>query len=237
MAFTFFFRDTEALELLVEHALPAVRGQSRIRVWDAGCAHGPEAYTLAILLRERMSSFLFRNVTIHASDVDASFAARVGEGIYPEGELGRIPAELFTRYFSAAERPGCFQIAEEIRRRVEFHRHDLLSLQPLREGLSLIVCKNVLLHFEERQRCDVLRMFHAAMRTDGLLVMEQTQKMPEELRPLFQQVAPHAQVYRKVEIPAGLAPRRGFGALRRVDVPVDHFVPSCSYKFPVSSGG
>ncbi len=205
MAFTFFFRDSQILEMLIEHSLPAMCGQSHIRIWDAGCAHGPEPYSLAILLRERMSEFLFRNVRIHATDIDPSFASKVTLGTYPEGELKRIPPDLFERYFRAVEKPGHFQIVDEIRSRFEFAVHDLLSLRPIREGFTLIVCKNVLLHFDEQRRCDVLRMFHAAMHNDGLLAMEHTQKMPEALRPLFQQVAPNAQVYRKIEFSPGPA--------------------------------
>ena len=60
MAFTFFFRDSETLELAIEEALPSLQGRAFIHVWDAGCAHGPEPYTLAILLRERMSDYHLR---------------------------------------------------------------------------------------------------------------------------------------------------------------------------------
>jgi chemotaxis protein methyltransferase CheR len=208
MAFTFFFRDEQTLKLLVEHALPVLQGQAFIRIWDAGCAHGPEPYTLAILLRERMSEVLFRNVRIIATDVDPQFREQVVSGVFAEEELRRVPADLFQRYFRPADRAPCtqgrgqFQIVDEVRSRIEFVRHDLISLVPVRQDLSLIVCKNVLLHFDERQRCDVLKMFHGALRKDGLLVMEHTQKVPEALRPLLEQVAPNAQVYRKIEVPA-----------------------------------
>jgi len=197
MAFTFFFRDAETLAAGVAKALPAMQGQCYIRVWDAGCAHGPEPYTLAILLRKQMSDFLFRNVRILATDVDAGFGEQVANGIYPEGELQRMPPDVFDDYFHKTADPGFFQVADEIRARVEFSRHDLLSLQPIRQGLTMIVCKNVLLHFSERQRCAVLKMFHQALRADGLLVMEHTQKMPESLRPRFDQVTAGAQIYRK----------------------------------------
>ena len=40
-------------------------------------------------------------------------------------------------------------------------------------------------------------MFHEALQPNGTLVMEHTQKLPNTLRALFQQVAPYAQVYRK----------------------------------------
>jgi hypothetical protein len=55
VAFTFFFRDAQTLELLIEQSLPTLCGQAFIRIWDAGCAHGPEPYTLAMLLRERLN--------------------------------------------------------------------------------------------------------------------------------------------------------------------------------------
>jgi chemotaxis protein methyltransferase CheR len=237
MAFTFFFRDEDAIAVLLDHALPVIQGQAFIHVWDAGCAHGPEPYTLAILLRQRMSEFLFRNVRIHATDIDAQLGARAAAGLFPEEELRRIPPDLFRRYFRATDRSGWFQVVDELRSRVEFAHHDLLSLTPVRQGLSLIVCKNVLLHFNERQRCDVLRMFHGALRKDGLLVMEHTQKVPEALRPLLEQVAPNAQVYRKTDLPAADACRLDSGEAGRVGLSSDSHLPHRGYAHHVTSGG
>jgi chemotaxis protein methyltransferase CheR len=199
MAFTFFFRDAETLELAVAEALPDLRGRAFIHVWDAGCAHGPEPYTLAILLRERMSDFIFRNVRIHATDVDATFAERVRGGIFAAGEIQRVPPKIVDRYFRPAATPGFVEVVPELRAKIEFSVHDLLCGRPIREGLSMVVCKNVLLHFEEAQRIEVLRMFHTAMQPGGVLVMEHTQKLPPGLTPYFRQVAPHAQVYRKLD--------------------------------------
>jgi chemotaxis protein methyltransferase CheR len=184
-----------------------------------------------------MSEMLFRNVRIHATDVDGQFGPQVVSGVFPEGELQRIPGDLFERYFRPADQPGCFQVVEEIRSRVRFERHDLLSLKPVRENVSLVVCKNVLLHFSERQREDVLRMFHAAMREDGLLVMEHTQKMPETLRGLFVQTAPNAQVYRRIEVPAAALRGRLSGAAARVDLPEGKSLPRRGRQPHVLSGG
>lgn len=62
MAFTFFFRDSQALELAIDEALPSLRGRAFIHVWDAGCAHGPEPYTLAILYRKVEPAFVEHQV-------------------------------------------------------------------------------------------------------------------------------------------------------------------------------
>jgi chemotaxis protein methyltransferase CheR len=206
VAFTFFFRDSETLELAIDEALPSLQGRAFIHVWDAGCAHGPEPYTLAILLREQMSDYVFRNVHIHATDIDSSFAGQVAAGVFAETEVKRVPPEIFQKYFRSAARPGFVEVVPELRAKVAFSHRDLLSLRPIREGLSLIVCKNVLLHFDETQRIDVLQMFHRALQPGGILVMERTQKLPETLATRFRQVAPYAQVFRKLD-PLVVEPR------------------------------
>jgi chemotaxis protein methyltransferase CheR len=199
MAFTFFFRDTQTLELLAEHALPELKQQQYINVWDAGCAMGPEPYSLAIILRENMGHFLFRNVRIHATDIDESnFGEIIAQGVYPETALKRIPSEYFSRYFAPYHTPGYFQISAEIRSAVRFQRHDLLTLQPPREDFGLIVCKNVLLHFAQEERSQVVQMFHRALIEGGYFVTEQTQKLPPGTETLFRQVVGAAQLFRKV---------------------------------------
>ena len=199
MAFTYFFRDLQTLEQMVEYALPSLKNRRQISVWDAGCAHGPEPYTIAILLRENMGHFMFRNTRIYATDIDISnqFGKVIEEGVYPDEEIKRIPDEIRLKYFRESGRPGHFQIADELRSCVRFHRSDLLDLQPICTDIGLIVCKNVLLHFQDAQRVDVIRMYHNALQDNGFLMMEQTQKMPSELEDLFDQVVPNAQLFKK----------------------------------------
>lgn len=202
MAFTFFFRDTQTLELIAELALPSLKQRRYIRVWDAGCAMGPEPYSLAILLRENMGHFLFRNVRIYATDIDESdFGKIIARGVYGESELKRIPEEYFERHFKPANEPGFFEISHEIKNAVQFQRHDLLSLKPVRSDFGLIVCKNVLLHFSPAQRVEVINMFYNALEPGGYLVMEQTQKMPSDNEMQFQQITPAAQLFQKVNLP------------------------------------
>ncbi len=202
MAFTYFFRDMQTLEVIRDLVLPPLRTRRYIDVWDAGCANGPEPYSIAIILRENMGHFQFRNVRIHASDIDESkiFGDIIDKGIYSEEEVKRIPKEILGRYFGPNGKPGYFQITEEIRKSVTFQRHDLLRLKPSRADFGLVVCKNVLLHFKEAERINVIQMFHRVLSDGGFFVTEQTQKLPVELRHLFEPVVSNAQVFRKVSI-------------------------------------
>jgi len=97
MAFTFFFRDRETLDLICELVLPKLRDRKYINIWDAGCADGPEAYSLAIMLKENMGDFGFRNVRIYATDIDESgdFGNVINKGIYPKDAIKRIDMQIF----------------------------------------------------------------------------------------------------------------------------------------------
>ena len=202
MAFTFFFRDLQALTLATAHVAPELAGRRRPKIWDAGCATGPEPYTLAILLAGQLGPFAFGNLRIVASDLDETgqFEAIVKDAEYRRSDLERMPSGVIEEYFEETERPEYFRLTEQIRAAVQFMRHDLLSFVEVEDGFSLIVCKNVLLHFSHDQRVDVIRMFHRALAPGGSLVTEHTQKMPGEVTCLFQQVAAHGQLFTKLEL-------------------------------------
>lgn len=204
MAFTFFFRDQQVLEKAVEHCLPAIAGRNHPRIWDAGAAMGQEAYTLSIMFAERMGHFAFNNLRIHATDVEdtGSFAQVIEAGLYSKDELSRLPEGIFEKYFDANGKPGHFRVVDKVRERVVFQCHDLLSFKEIGNDYSLVVCKNVLLHFQPLERVEVLKMFHRALAPGGLFVTEQTQEMPPEFGPLFERVIPDGQLFRKLEAQA-----------------------------------
>lgn len=200
MAFTYFFRDLQTLEAIRDHALQDLKAKRYIDIWDAGCAMGQEPYSLSMILYECIGHMYFRNVRILATDIDQSnlFGDIIAKAIYPEPQIQRIPKEIFNQFFSPCEQENSFQLNLDIRNSVSFQKHDLLSLTPPRVDFSLIVCKNVLLHFSELQRIEVVKMFHRALSDGGFLVMEQTQKLPLEVEKLFEPVVTHSKIFRKV---------------------------------------
>lgn len=199
MAFTYFFRDLQTLEMIRDYVAARWRARGRISIWDAGCAMGPEPYSLAIILKENMGKMLFRNVRIYGSDWDESghFGDIIREGIYPEDQIKRLPKEILAKYFRPNGKPGYAVLSDEIINSVTFQWHDLLSLKPIGQNFDLVLCKNVLLHFKKEERVHVINMFHNALAAGGFFVTEQTQKMPGETSHLFDQVASNAQLFRK----------------------------------------
>ena len=200
MAFTYFFRDLQTLEIICDLAIPVLKSRKYINIWDAGCAMGPEPYTLAMLLRERIGNMYFRNIKIKATDIDGSnlFDNIILAAVYPREQVERIPKDILEKYFVKDDKEDHYRLNDEIRKSVTFKKHDLLTLASIGDDFGLILCKNVLLHFNEMQRIQVIRMFHDSLIEGGFLAMEQTQKLPKELENLFEPIVSNAQLYRKI---------------------------------------
>jgi len=200
MAFTYFFRDLATLHAVRDHVIPELRKHRYIYVWDAGCAMGPEPYSLAIIFKEALGHYGFRRLKIYATDLDEEshqFGRIIAEGIYPEETIKRIPRDVFRKHFSPGNKPGYFKIADEIIQCVSFQRHDLRTLKPVRDHFGLIVCKNVLLHIPESERISIIKMFYSCLTPGGFLVTEQTQKMPRETAYLFKHITTNVQLFQK----------------------------------------
>jgi len=199
MAFTYFFRDRQTLDQIKEHVIPTTAGKTSIKVWDAGCAMGPEPYSVAIYFAENMGRFAFKNVMIDATDIDRSnlFEKIIVEGIYNIEEIKRLPKDILQKYFAPIDTPNKYQIDYNLRQRIRFQKHDLTTLNPVGENYNLILCKNVLLHLKYQERIDVLKMFHDSLSNEGFFVTEQTQKIPVEIEHLFIKVSNEAQIFKK----------------------------------------
>lgn len=202
MAFTYFFRDLQTLQLICDHVMPELKTRQRVKIWDAGSAMGPEPYSLSMMIREQTGHMYFRNVKIVASDLDISntFKDTIETAVYPREMIERVESKYVSKYFTALEEKSHYKINDEIRNSLEFVRHDLLSLKPVGKDFGLIICKNVLLHFNEAERVSVLKMFHKSLADNGFLAMEQTQKLPYSMENYFEPVVSNAQIYRKVKV-------------------------------------
>jgi chemotaxis protein methyltransferase CheR len=201
MAYTSFFRDPDALGAINEIAIPALSYKREIRVWDAGCATGEEPYTLAMLFAAKLGPFTFRNLDILATDHEESsfpqFAQRISSALYSRKDIFWVPQDIRERHFMPTEDPEIFCLTPEIRDRVRYLKHDLLTYEAPERGKSLVVCKNVLMHFSAEQQLGVLGMYYGAMDADAFLALDGNQAMPEEFAGRFARVEPGVPLFRK----------------------------------------
>ena len=186
-----FYRDPTTYAAL----LPILAEQTRSRPqrwWSAGCAGGEEAYTLALLAAE-IPEF-GSQVEIVASDVSPEILAKARSGIFNATHLGKVSAAEQERCFSAAGRD--YQLNEELRRRVQFFQHDLLSDAPY-PAADLILCRYVLIYVNTAEQEEVLTRFAAALPVGGLLVLGRTESLRDRAG-LFTPLNMQERIYQRI---------------------------------------
>jgi len=160
---TYFFRHPEHLHMLAR--LAGSHPGPLFHVWSAGCATGEEPYSIAMaLLSAGMPEGRFR---VLATDVSGRALQRAREGVYGPWSLRRIEPELERRFL--APQGEEFSVVPQVRRSVDFRRHNLAVDAPPAVGLSAIFCRNVLIYFSPELVREVLARFVAALAPGGLL--------------------------------------------------------------------
>ena len=181
---TRFFRHRAQLAALAERVMPALR--SPVAAWSAGCASGEEAWTLAMLLAERGLGF-----DVWATDLSATALARARQGRYAAARVeADVPPALRARYFRRIGDDDV--INDRLRAHVRFDAHNLLAATGGRE-LDLILCRNVLIYFDEARRAEAVARLVRALKPGGWLVVGYS----EALRDQQELTAEAHAIYRK----------------------------------------
>ncbi len=166
-----FFRQPDRYEELRRQHLPALAQSGHpLRIWSAGCSIGAEPYSLAMLATELPRG---RVAPILATDIDDTILQRARSGAgYSAADVRHIPPEFRAAYVTA--NGDTFDLADSIRRMVEFKRHDLLR-DPYPQNLDLIVCRNVVIYFTDEAKGAIYTKFFDALRPGGLLFVGGTE--------------------------------------------------------------
>jgi two-component system CheB/CheR fusion protein len=197
---TRFFRDRKEFDYLRENIIPQIfdraAGQEEIRVWDAGCSTGEEAYTVAMLLHDcmiRKRKGRRWKIKVFATDLDQHAIAKAARGFYPEGIAADLPPDILERYFRKTE--NGFIVRRHIRELVLFAQQNLLQDSPFTR-LDMAVCRNLLIYLQPSVQQEVLALFHFAVREGGFLFLGSSETVTEDMADSFIAVDRHIRIYR-----------------------------------------
>jgi chemotaxis protein methyltransferase CheR len=171
---TLFFRDRLPFDHFRDHIVPVLMqaraSHKRIRIWCAAASSGQEPYSLAMAIKEMGTALGGFRIEILATDLCAGMLEKAKAGIYNQFEVQRgLPIQLLLKYFTQVG--DTWQISPEIRAMVQFRRLNLLS-DFSRLGLfDLIICRNVLIYFDQPTKSDVLERLSRALARDGFLIL------------------------------------------------------------------
>lgn len=194
------FRDPSFHRALREHAVPLLRTYPFVRIWNAGCSTGEEAYSLAIALDE---TGLLDRSRIYATDMNEAALARARAGAfalermqdYTENYQRAGGTRAFSEYYVARGTSAVFDPA--LARNIVFAQHNLATDHSFNE-FHLIVCRNVMIYFGRELQRHVHELFIDSLVPLGLLGLGRKEAIqPPELAARYEVVSASEKLYRR----------------------------------------
>jgi chemotaxis protein methyltransferase CheR len=178
---TYFFRHAAQLDLLRDDILPRLDAERReagrpmVVVWIAGCSTGEEAWTMAFLAHARGTGVFGEvvPVSILATDLSEISLATARHGVYDRLH-GLDSFRAIPLWAAACFGPGrgtnAWIVPETLRGSVRFLRHNVLDPPPVASA-DLILCRNMLIYFDEAANRRAQENLVSALRPGGVLVL------------------------------------------------------------------
>jgi chemotaxis protein methyltransferase CheR len=171
---TFFFRDKIPFDhfrlSIMPEMLRARAGRNSIRIWCAAASTGQEPYSLAICLKEMGSALAGWRVEIIATDLSQEVLEKSRSGLYSQFEVQRgLPIQTLVKHFT--QRGDLWQINADLRAMVQ-HRHlNLLHEFSQLGRFDVILCRNVLIYFDQDTKIRILERLAKALEPDGFMLL------------------------------------------------------------------
>lgn len=195
---THFLREFEHFALIEEMLKELWKnGPVPVKFWSAACSSGQEPYTLAMVVSEAAKTAKVdpRIVKILATDISTQILRQAEEGIYSLRELEHVPQEWLKRYFQKAPSGSQYEIADSIRSLITFRRINLSKAPfPMQGPFDAILCRNVMIYFDNEVRSRIVGEAFRLLRPDGYLLVGHSENLSGIDVP-FRSVRPT--VYRK----------------------------------------
>ena len=160
-----FFKD------LREEVIPFLKTYPSINIWHAGCSSGEEVISMAILLKEEG---LLNRVNIYATDMNEQVLDIAKEGIYPIENVKKWTKNYqeaggkksFSDYYIAKYDHAIFD--KDLLKNVTFLKHNLV-IDKIFIDANLILCRNVLIYFNQELQNQVLELFEESLISGGVI--------------------------------------------------------------------
>lgn len=179
---TLFFRDMHPFEVLIDSVIPeqlkAAGGFQPLEIHCAACSSGQEPFSIAMMLQQKLPPASHRRVKITATDISTGTIAQARKGEFMDHEIRRgLTAEQRKRFFEPVSGPigtPDSRLVSSIRSMVRFDVMNLTSppsVAAIAKKVDILLCRNVLIYFDDATCQQVLRSLATAIRPGGLLLL------------------------------------------------------------------
>jgi chemotaxis protein methyltransferase CheR len=165
---TYFFREPQHFDHLAQLLSERPTGAPELRIWSAASSSGEEAYSIAMLLGDRLG---LQGWQIVGTDLSTSVVESARRGLYPLERARNVPPAYLKRWCLKGQGPheGQLLIGKELRSRVRFECANLTQKLPEIGHFDVIFLRNVLIYFDPPGKTDIIKRVLTRLKPDGLL--------------------------------------------------------------------
>ncbi len=194
------FRDPYVYKRIRQEICPVLSTYSRINVWHAGCATGEEVFSMAILFEEEG---LLERTRIYATDFNNNSLEIAKRGIYSAEKMKQYTKNYidsggrasFADYYMA--KYDSVKIKESLKKNITFANHNLTKDQVFAQ-MNLIICRNVLIYFDNELQDQTLNLFKDSLINRGYLVLGDKETIDfSDIRDDFEDCCRKERIFRK----------------------------------------
>lgn len=165
------FRDPDFYKSLRQNVMKRLATYPFIKIWIAGCATGEEIYSITILLQEEG---LLGRCVIYATDINQKSLQIAKDGVYAVGNMKSHTANYqkaggtrsFSEYYKAKYNSVIYD--KSLKQNIVFSPHNLAIDKSFNE-FQLIICRNVLIYFNQQLQNKVINLFYDSLCPFGYL--------------------------------------------------------------------
>jgi len=152
---TYFFREPGHLDFLRDHILAPENSSKPFRVWSGAASSGEEAYSIAMVLEDKLKG---RPWEIIGTDISNRVLKQACSGHYSMARTEGIPQEYLQKYCLRGTGPqeGTLLVDPKLRQRVSFLQANLNARLPDIGMFDVIFLRNVLIYFNNETKRQIV---------------------------------------------------------------------------------
>jgi len=195
---TYFFRESKHFDLLRDLATAAhndpIASRKSFRVWSAASSTGEEAYSIAMVLADRIGSDRWEVV---GSDISMRVLQQARLGHYPLERTRHIPPAYLKQFCLKGidVQQGSVLVERSLRNRVQFMQVNLNASLPTQLGVfDVIFLRNVMIYFNGDTKRQVVARVLSLLKPGGHFFIGHSETL-NDVSDAVQGLAPS--IYRK----------------------------------------
>ncbi len=167
---TYFFREPTHFDFLQKTILPTWRRNGAFRVWSGASSSGQEAYSIAMVLADKLSRWPWE---VLGTDLSTKVLKTARTGHYPMSRIDGIPKEYLRRFCLRGTGPyeGTLLIDAAIRKRVKFVHANLNTALPDLGHFDVIFLRNVMIYFNRETKKEIVRRILSLLKPGGFFLI------------------------------------------------------------------